>query len=481
MSDTISAAGDLAGETLQELEIGYTIKLIISRDRLKIFLKVEIDEPGHVCPPARVVEYVTASRVFLTPDEKKRLPALAEAVSKGNDVPMLLAEGMAPQLPRRELRWHVQLGRDEKTVDLRDVTQFVRAKAGQPLCELLVASAEDGRDVFGDLVMCPPSPPVAEVSLPEAGPGCRLSSDGRTIVAANDGCVQMAGNQLSVRKLFEVEGNVDFKIGNIDFDGRVTIKGDVLPGFAIKATGDVAITGMVEHASIDAGQHIYIRGGVAGRNTAKLKAGGRVEARYLRALAVESGDGVVVVAECVDSEIATSGDVRVERGTIIGGSVRAGGDVRAAALGSDMGVPTAITAGHGGPVERALGEARVGLASLQAQIKNDEKALGLYRNAPGGVSTLSPAKQKLAGVLEQQLQERTRAVEAQRRKIEELLATHSQNCGKVIVGQRVFPNVTVRIGDFSRTITRVEEGPLEFYADLAKGTLEMRAIDEPAK
>src|SRR6478672_11152906 len=116
----ISAAGDLAGEVLQELEVGYTIKLIISRDRLKIFLKVEIDEPGHVCPPARVIEYVTDSRVFLTPDEKKRLPALADAVSKGNDVPMLLAEGMAPQQARRELRWHVILDRDAQSVDLRD-------------------------------------------------------------------------------------------------------------------------------------------------------------------------------------------------------------------------------------------------------------------------------------------------------------------------------------------------------------------------
>src|SRR5688500_7691248 len=95
---TISAAGDVAGEVLQELEVGYTIKLIISRDRLRIFLRIEIDEPGYLCPPERVTKFVTDSRVFLTPEEKKRLPTLAAAVTGGNEVPVLLAEGMAPQL-----------------------------------------------------------------------------------------------------------------------------------------------------------------------------------------------------------------------------------------------------------------------------------------------------------------------------------------------------------------------------------------------
>src|SRR3954469_17186948 len=93
--ETISAAGDLAGEVLQELEVGYTIKLIISRDRLKIFLRGEIDEPGHLCPPERVVKFVTDSRVFLVADEKKRLAALAAEATNGNEVPLLLAEGMA--------------------------------------------------------------------------------------------------------------------------------------------------------------------------------------------------------------------------------------------------------------------------------------------------------------------------------------------------------------------------------------------------
>jgi uncharacterized protein (DUF342 family) len=480
-AQAISAAGDLAGEVLQELEVGYTIKLIISQDRLRIFVQVEIDEPGYLCAAERVIKFVTDSRVFLTPEEKQRLPAVAALVTNGNQVPVLLAEGLAPRLPRRELLWQVNLEAEQpgarETVDHRDVTQFVRARAGQPLCELVVVAAEDGRDVFGDLLLCPPTA-VADVSLPEAGPGVMLSPDGRTLLAQHDGCVQRVGGRLTVRRLYEVDGNLDFKVGNIDFDGRVTIKGDVLPGFQVKATGDVAITGMVENASIEAGQHLSIRGGVAGRGGTRLQAGGRVEARYLRAVGVESGEGVVVTAECVDAQIVCSGDVCVHKGAIIGGSVRAGGDVRANLLGSEMGVATSITAGHGGPVERALGEARAALTSLQSQVKNDEKALGLYRNPPGGVAALSPAKQKLIAVLEQTLADRERSVAAQRAKIEELLASYGQNSGRVIVGGRVYPNVTIRIGDLSRTITRPEDGPLEFYADLQKGMVEM--VSSPA-
>jgi uncharacterized protein (DUF342 family) len=426
-----------------------------------------------------VIKFVTDSRVFLNADEKKRLPALAEAVRDGNEIPVLLAEGLAPQRPARELRWHVDLEPERPdehhSVDHRDVTQFVRAAAGQPLCELLVTAAEDGRDVFGDLVMCPPTA-VPDVALPEAGPGVILQ--GRTLVAQHDGCVQRAGGRLTVRKLYEVAGNVDFKVGNIDFDGRVTITGDVLPGFSVKATGDVAITGMVENASIEAGQHLSIKGGVAGRGTTRLQAGGRIEARYLRGTSVEGGERVVVTAECVDSQIACEGDLLVEKGTIIGGSVRAGGDVRANLLGSDMGVATSITAGHGGAAERALGEARAALTALQNQVKNDEKALALYRNLPGGLAALSAPKQKLVAVLEQTLGDRERAVATQRQKIDELLASSAQSSAKVVVGARIYPNVTIRIGELSRTITRPEEGPLELYADLQKGTLETRRTPE---
>lgn len=478
---TTAAAGDLAGEVLQELEVGFTIKLIISRDRLKIFLKVEIDEPGQVCPAARVIKFITDSRVFLVPDEKRRLPTIAETVTRGNEVPVLIAEGLAPQLPRRDLIWHVDPRAQRPAaglgVDHHDVTRFVRARAGQALCELQVATAEDGRDVFGDLVMCPPTA-VSDVALPRVGPGVECGPDGRTLVAQHDGCVQLVDGTLAVRRLYQVDGNVDFKVGNIDFDGRVAIQGDVLPGFGVKASGEVTIAGMVENASVDAGGDVFIRGGVAGRHgqATHLKAGGRLEARYLRAVSVDSRGSVAVTAECIDVELVSEGDVCVERGAIIGGSVRASGNVSAAFLGSDMGVATAITAGHGGPVEKALGEARAALANLQAQIKNDEKALALYKNPPGGTSALSPAKQKLVGVLQQQLVERERAIAAQQQRITDLMAGYSQNCGKVMVAQRIYPNVTIRIGDYSRTVTRVEEGPLEFYADPQKGTLETRPL-----
>jgi uncharacterized protein (DUF342 family) len=180
-----------------------------------------------------------------------------------------------------------------------------------------------------------------------------------------------------------------------------------------------------------------------------------------------------VVAECVDAQITCQGDLVAEKGAIIGGSVRAGGDVRANLLGSDMGTATSITAGHGGPIERALAEARAALTSLQNQVRNDEKALALYRTG----AALSPAKQKLVAVLEQTLAERERAVETQRRKIADLLASYSQNCGKVIVRQRVYPNVTIRIGDHSRTITRVEiprRGPWRCARSRLNGPLSTR-------
>lgn len=38
--------------------------------------------------------------------------------------------------------------------------------------------------------------------------------------------------------------------GNIDFPGEVRIKGDVKPGFSVKAKGDILIGGVIEAATV---------------------------------------------------------------------------------------------------------------------------------------------------------------------------------------------------------------------------------------
>ena len=51
---------------------------------------------------------------------------------------------------------------------------------------------------------------------------------------------------VSVQPVASIPGTVDYKTGNIDFQGNVVIGGSIASGFRVKASGDVAIAGNVE-------------------------------------------------------------------------------------------------------------------------------------------------------------------------------------------------------------------------------------------
>ena len=67
--------------------------------------------------------------------------------------------------------------------------------------------------------------------------------------AAIDGLFTLTGGEtINVFPIYEVNGDVDYHTGNIDFVGTVVIRGNVLTGFRIRAAGDIRIVGGVEGA-----------------------------------------------------------------------------------------------------------------------------------------------------------------------------------------------------------------------------------------
>jgi uncharacterized protein (DUF342 family) len=473
-----AATGKVGEVCAQELDKDWTLQLLVSQDRLAAYLKVELNGDGKQCPPARVLDFVQKCAVQMSPQEQAALPGIAASVSQGSKQPLLIATGQAPRAATRSIKWYVSMAspRTQETargasVDTREVSHFVSATAGQPLCQLLATAAVDGRSVFGEAIPVPPPPKgTKEAPAMKLGKGVALAADGTTAVAQLDGSVELESGTLTVARVLNVRGNVDFKIGNVDFNGDVAIAGDVLPGFKVKATGDVRVGGVVERASIEASGQILVRGGVAGRHSANLKAGGNIEARYLHMIAVDSGESVTITSECLESHVSADRDVVVEQGAIIGGSVRARGNVRAAILGSEMGVPTIIVAGRDSVAHKELTAARKALKSLMDAVNNDRSAVQLLESQP-----LPPGKVAMLEVLKRQLSQREEEVNTQRTLVAELLATYAERAGQVEVKRKVYGNVTIRIGDYTRIIATDQDGPLIFYPDVENGTLAVRS------
>ncbi len=110
------------------------------------------------------------------------------------------------------------------------------------------------------------------------GPGTEI--DGDTIVSSFAGRPFFREGRIQVLAVYEVNGDLDFSVGNIDFVGDVIIRGDIKPGYSIHTSGSVTVRGTTEHATIIAGQHIVLTG-VLGHGEIVLEAGGDITAQFI--------------------------------------------------------------------------------------------------------------------------------------------------------------------------------------------------------
>ena len=84
-----------------------------------------------------------------------------------------------------------------------------------------------------------------------------MSEDGTKLISQVSGHVQLEGDKVFVSNCLELV-DVDASTGDIDYDGSVVIKGNVLAGFSVKAAGDISVSGIVEGATLISGGNITL-------------------------------------------------------------------------------------------------------------------------------------------------------------------------------------------------------------------------------
>lgn len=93
----------------------------------------------------------------------------------------------------------------------------------------------------------------------KVGKNVLIDQDETSMYAAMDGLVTLTEKgKVNVFPVYEVNGDVDYSTGNIDFVGTVVIRGNVLTGFTVKSAGDIRVVGGVEGAELISGGSIEI-------------------------------------------------------------------------------------------------------------------------------------------------------------------------------------------------------------------------------
>ena len=163
--------------------------------------------------------------------------------------------------------------RPDGSVDYWSIKMVEIVTEGQVIAKYHKAiQGKDGMDLKGKPILAKRGRDL----VPLRGKGFERSEDGDTYTAQIDGKIDMNGDRIVILPVYEVNGDADLSIGNIDFRGDVIIHGGICSGLMVKATGTVTVDGIVEGASIEAGKDIVLRSGVMGASRASITSKGNI-------------------------------------------------------------------------------------------------------------------------------------------------------------------------------------------------------------
>lgn len=328
------------------------------------------------------------------------------------------------------------------TVDFRHVQSFLNVDAGVLVATLRPPGpGTPGKTVTGKTI--PPQPGIP-VKL-ELGPNVRLD-DGRDVVSVLPGRVCCRGNAISVEDVYEIDGDVDFKVGNISFKGYVEIKGDVLDGFFVKATKGIKVQGNIGVCTIESDGDITFCG-MSGQGTGSIHCGGSVYANFIYEAMIECAGDIRAEVEIRNSHIKCLGAIYVNKGGLSGGESFALAGIECANLGCVTSLRTRVVAGvHYGDLEE--------LNSLFNELK---ALVAEFSAAPKGTLDMKEFTAKRANITERTHEVRSR--------------THEQSNPKLNVKKMLYEGVNITLGMISENITEERKGPVSIIENTIEGGL----------
>jgi uncharacterized protein len=356
---------------------------------------------------------------------------IARGTRAVNEVPPYLV--VNPQLLAREKPPAATDG----SVDFREVSPFTMVKTG----DLLGTMAPQQEGVMGATVGGTAIAFKKQV-MPVAKAGKNTAWQGENLVATCDGRFVATIAHLWVEEVLDVKGDVDFHVGNIDFPGDVSIAGDIRDGFQVKAGKSVYCAHSVEASSVDCGGDFITRRGIIGKEKARLRVGGLLEARFMEGCMVDCGGPVRVQTSILNCRLHTRDRVETgERGIIIGGSITAQNGVSAAQIGTERGPRTEIHCGIDFTVEQKLIWIRDRNVALAFKLREVEAKMKVSPQTRG---VLVPVREKIRAAIHK-LNENARALVAMLDRNEE---------ADVSVSQTVFPGTYIEICHVSYFVTK---------------------------
>ncbi len=312
-----------------------------------------------------------------------------------------------------------------------------------------------GKTVIGT----PLDPVPGQGVTPKLGKGVELCDNGQYVLAQAAGRAVFEKGTISVTEDFVIDGDLNLRIGNIDFNGFVHVKRDVLDDFNISAHKGIRVEGAVGACRLDSGGDIEL-GSMSGNENGFITCKGSLKATFLNGVHVECYGDVVVQNEIRNSVIKAGGSIRIEKGTIFGGECIALEGIEARTIGSHIGVNTRLKVGVYFPEEDLLQDIRNQLRRATSQIKSIADTLGPLSRKRIEDITLTATNKRIE-VLTRQIELSNR----QKLGLEKELETfqhedHDAANPKINIHNQISPGVYISFGSAFHTNDTQMSGPI---------------------
>ncbi|MGN1386544.1 MAG: DUF342 domain-containing protein [Bacillus sp. (in: firmicutes)] len=319
--------------------------ITISNDQLTAVVILRKDAPADNVITAEQIKEELQNKNVIFGIKENILKSIADA-PEDVTFPLVIAEGDCPEVGEDGYIVDKTTLNEEKrknahkAFNFRDVIKIPSVTNGQLIAEVIPPSiGKPGIDVFGNSIPAVKGKPVKIIA------GKNVMVHDRKFYATLDGQLSITTDQIHVFPVFEVNGDLDLKIGNIDFIGNVVIRGNVPSGYTVKAGGDIHVKGLVEAAHLIAGGSIHISGGIAGGMRGRVEAEIDIHSNYFNQAICSAGQNIFVDRAILHSQVTSGGKIVVRSGHIIGGEMSAAKSVEAVDFGNHHYMQTIIKIG----------------------------------------------------------------------------------------------------------------------------------------
>lgn len=384
-------------------------------------------------------------------DNTKILQFLNE---KEYGIPYTLARGTAPIEGRDgkivynfniELKPKPKINEDG-TVDFHSLDNVNHVKAGDVIAYIIPDDpGKPGYDIFGRMIQ----PRKVKKVVLRNQKNTKISPDGLQLISEISGHVTLEGDKIFISNVLELI-NVDNSTGDIDYDGNIEIKGNVLAGFTVKAAGDISVNGIVEGSKIYAGGNITLNRGIQGMNKANIHAEGNIVCKFIESAENIYAGGNIETDSILHSKVIAKGKIFVKglKGIIIGGDVKSSTYIEANSVGNEMGTFTTVGVGVDPAVKKRLDELKKELdKNGNSKIQLNQLIVAL-RKKQEMFGTLDPDKQQMLQKTMRNMIMLEQQITADKKELEEcrLLLTEDTNA-KIKINNIIYPETKLAFGE----------------------------------